>query len=298
MNGKQLQSETLRAICSGCRSSALSCRRACLLLWISQALLAQVGPLNTTRYVNCVRDGKGQDVASRTVRTPVFKSKQESRAYGVVIARHSAIGCQNITSVYISDRGDRFRAVFHQHPEPRPDGTVYDGNGIEAIRWSPSGKLVLAELSQWTWGTDSGWNIKYLIATVGERIAREIQVGDAVAKQFRHPCAREVKSKGWLDDKQIEIEVSPAKDVDEEGTPGGLPSCVQKPTRFRFNVVSGTLAQNGPSKLNLSTARTTASYPTSLPRCVLAPCGRSQLRPQPRRWLRPSERLIRPLCRT
>jgi len=36
-----------------------------------------------------------------------------------------------------------------------------------------------------------------------------------------------------------DIEVDPDKDVDEEGTVGPTPSCVQRPTQFSFAVDSG-----------------------------------------------------------
>jgi hypothetical protein len=122
---------------------------------------------------------------------------------------------------------------------------VYDGNGVEAIRWSPSGQRILVEVSQWTWGTDFGWNTKYVLMTPNEPGARELPVVDTLDRQFAQPCVREVTSKGWRDDARIEIEVNPVKDVDEEGLAGPVPSCVQKPTRFSFDVVSASLHRTG-----------------------------------------------------
>ena len=219
----------------------------CLLLWACQAsVIAQTEKPLATRYVECVRDHLGRDVASRTLRTPIFESRQGSKAYGVVTAEHTSNGCQNTATLYIADPGEEgFRAVLQQKPEALPDGTVYDGDGIEAIRWSPSGKRILLEVSQWIWGTDSGWNIKYFVLPSDGRSARELPIRDAVATYFSRSCVREIASKQWLDDTRFEIEVRPAKDLDEEGMAGPTPSCVQKPRRFHFDVLRGRLHSAG-----------------------------------------------------
>jgi hypothetical protein len=222
-------------------ASLLGC--ACAVLFHLQVpAFAQSGHPPETRYVDCVRDNKGVPADSRTAKTPIFESKLGSRAYGVVNARMSSpAACHNTTTVYVAGRDRTFRIAFQQEPEPLSDGTVYDGNGIEALRWSPSGKRILVEVSQWTWGTDFGWNTKYVLITLGQQGAREIPVLDAVAKQVAQQCVRQVTSTRWLDDTRIEIEVRPAKDVDEDGETRPMPSCVQKPTRFSVDVLTGTL---------------------------------------------------------
>ena len=174
------------------------------------------------------------------MQTPVFISKQGFRAYGVVVARHSLEGsCKNISTVYVAEPAGTFEIAFQQTPELLPDGSVYDGNGIETIRWSPSGTRTLIEVSQWTWGTDSTWNTKYILLTPDEGSARELPIPAAIQRHFAQPCARLVRSKGWLDDGRISIELMPVKDVDEQGVADATPSCVANPTLFSFEVDSG-----------------------------------------------------------
>jgi len=208
----------------------------------STAVAQRDTPL-ATAYVECVRDAKGRDIASRSVRTPTFKSVRGT-VYAVVTAEHSQqYSCENNTAVYIAGRGRKLRLAFQQKPERLPDGTVYDGNGVEAIRWSPSGNRMVVEVSQWTWGTDFGWNTKYIVVSPATEAATEIPVLRDIAQQFPQECVRNVISKGWRDNTHIAVEVGPAKDVDEEGLPGPTPSCVVKPTTYLFDVESGRLRQ-------------------------------------------------------
>jgi hypothetical protein len=193
-----------------------------------------------TQYLECVRDAKGVDVASRSMPTPVFDSKQGFKAYGVVVANRSPEGaCTNTTTVYFSEPAGTFRVAFQQQTERLPDGSVYDGNGIENIQWSPTGRVLLIEVSQWTWGTDSTWNVKYILVDAGTAEVRELPITAAVQKHFTKACAWLAGSGEWLDDREIDIELQPYKDVDEEGAPGPTPSCVAKPTRLSFDVNSG-----------------------------------------------------------
>lgn len=191
------------------------------------------------QYVECVQGDKGADVASRSIRTPVFQSKQGFKAYGVVIANRSPEGaCQNTTTVYVAEPAGTFRVAFQQQAERLPDGSVYDGNGIENIRWSPAGSRLFLEVSQWTWGTDSTWNTKYILVSTATGEVRELPVAAAIQKQFGKTCAWLASSKAWLDDVLLDIELKPYNEVDEEGNAGPTPSCVGKPTRFSFDVDS------------------------------------------------------------
>ncbi len=218
----------------------------CLLICTLLRSAAAQSKALETNYVQCMRDSSGRDIASRRVRTPTFKSAQGRRAYGVVSANvSSSAGCRNSTSIYIADRGGAFRVAFRQQPEPLPDGTVYDGNGIEAIRWSPSGQRLLVEVSQWTWGTDSSWFTKFVLIAPDRRGFRELPVLGTLAKQFRKECVRQVTSKGWLDERRIAIEIGPAKDVPDEDGTASVPSCVQQATSFTFDVETGSLVQRG-----------------------------------------------------
>lgn len=204
---------------------------------------SEVKPL-PTEFLECVRDAKGVDVASRSMPTPVFDSKQGFRAYGVVVARRSPEGaCENTTTVYFTEPGGTFRVAFEQKAERLPDGGVYDGNGIENLLWSPAGTRLLIEVSQWTWGTDSTWNTKYVVISSETGPATELPVTAAIQKHFAKPCAWIDSSEGWLDDERIAIELNPNLDVDEEGHAGPTPSCVQEPTHFTFDIDSGDFVE-------------------------------------------------------
>jgi hypothetical protein len=230
------------------RLSVVLCR-APRFLWYAYLLLccvaanafAQSKPL-VTQYVECVQDDKGRDVASRSMQTPVVDSNQGFRAYGVVVASHSAEGtCKNTSTVYLAEPAGTFRAALQQTPELLPDGSVYDGNGIESIEWSPSGTRVLIQVSQWTWGTDSSWNTKYILLTPGEWSTKELPIPAAIQRYFAQPCAWLASAKEWLDEGTISIELLPVNELDEEGVPDSTPSCVATPTLFGFEVDSGNV---------------------------------------------------------
>lgn len=210
-----------------------------LLCCVSASVFAQGKPL-VTKYVECVRDDKGRDVASRSMQTPVFDSKLGFRTYAIVVASHSQEGtCKNTSTVYLAEPAGTFRVALQQSPELLPDGSAYDGNGIETIQWSPSGTRLLIQVSQWTWGTDSNWNTKYVLFAPTEEGGRELPIMAAIKRYFARPCARLVSSNGWVNDGEIDIEIQPVKHVDEDEIADPTPSCVGTPTRFSFNVNSG-----------------------------------------------------------
>jgi hypothetical protein len=175
------------------------------------------------------------------VQTPLFESKQGFRTYGLVVASYLPEGaCKNTSIIYVAEAAGPFRVALQQSTELLPDGSVYDGNGIETIEWSPSGTRFLVQVSQWMWGTDGGEYTKYFLLTPAEGNARELPIPAAIQRYFAQPCARLVDSKEWLDDgRRISIELMPVKDVDEEGVADPTPSCVITPTLFSFDVDSG-----------------------------------------------------------
>ena len=205
-------------------------------------MIAQPAKSLSTQYVECVRNDKGEDVASREVKTPVFTSKTGVRAFGVVAAaKISPGGCQNRTALYIAQPRGSFQLVYQQGTEPTHDGSVYDGNGIEAIRWSPSGKRVLVQIFQWIWGSDFGENTKHVVFTTGDRKARVISPVEAIWKQFKQPCTARIETTGWIDDDRIQLNLNPFVDTDEEGIRSSIPSCVKGTVKFSFDVDSGSL---------------------------------------------------------
>ena len=220
------------------RASRCGWYAALLFCCFASNTFAEGKPL-PTQYVECVQDDKGVEVASRSMPTPIFDSKQGFKAYGVVIASHSPGGaCTNTTTVYFAEPAGTFRVAFQQQSERRPDGSVYDGNGIENMQWSPDGTRLLIAVSQWIWGTDSTWNTKYILVFPATGEVREVPIATVIQKYFARPCAWLDSSNGWLEDGRIDIEIKPYN-VDDEGDPEPTPSCVAKPARFSFDVDSG-----------------------------------------------------------
>jgi hypothetical protein len=232
----------LLAYANGRNQMRWNCLHAVILLpYLVTALSAQLNKALATQYLECVRNAEGKDVASRKEQTPVFATEDGTRAYGVAAAEYGSGTCKNTSFVYIAKPQRPFVLLFKQVAEPLPDGTVYDGNGIQAIRWSPSGKWLLIEISQWAWGTDSTFHTKYLLLHRGENAPRQIMPEETIWKRFTHRCQMSNASRGWTDNSHIEFEVSPSQTKDEEGVPDPEPPCVKQMTRFSFDVVSQTL---------------------------------------------------------
>jgi hypothetical protein len=218
--------------------------RASLLLIVCLpfSLLGQSLKPLSAEFVNCVTNPNGVPVASHKQRTPVVESKTGSRAYGEVNAQSSKIGvCENRTVVYVADINGAFRPILQQNLETTGDGSVYDGNGVSYLSWSPSGKNLLVVLFQWTWGTDGGGNNKYFLIDIGDDSPKLISPERAIRKQFSQPCASLINFTRWLDDHRIELEVRPFIARNEEGEPDGTASCVKETTMFSFDIASNAV---------------------------------------------------------
>jgi hypothetical protein len=219
------------------------CYASVLLGCVATTVYSQDKPLKT-EYLECVLDNKSRNVASRSLQTPVFESEQGFKAYGLVIASYSPEGaCKNTSTVYLAEPARTFRVVFQQTQERLADGSVYDGNGIENMHWSLSGTRLLVEVSQWTWGTDTGLYTKYILVTAYGDGVTELPIASAIRRYFVQPCIRLVSSKGWVDDTHIGIVINPDKDVDEEGKADPTRSCVGTTTQFSFDIDSGDLVK-------------------------------------------------------
>jgi hypothetical protein len=179
-------------------------------------------------------------VASHTIKTPVFTSKQGRDVFGVVTAKLvSAGGCRNTTILYVASSHDSPRPIWRQATERLPDTSVLDGNGIREIQWSPSGTRALIVLSQWIWGSDTGLVNKYIVFTSTERGAKQISPEHAIWERFKQPCTTSIDTIGWIDDKHIQLLAKPFEDFDEEGGRTSVPSCVITPLRLSFDVITG-----------------------------------------------------------
>ena len=160
-----------------------------LILYFPFALNAQSLQPLSTEFVDCVRNQRGVPVASRRQQTPVVESKIGSRAYGEISAEASrGGGCEVSTIVYVAKIHGSFRPALQQGVESLPDGSIYDGNGVAYMSWSPSGRKLLVVVFQWTWGTDGGGNFKYFLIETGDHAAKLMLPERAIWKQFKRPC--------------------------------------------------------------------------------------------------------------
>lgn len=193
-----------------------------------------------TEFVDCVTNKVGQPVESRKKQTSVFVSPNGSRAYAVVHAEASHGSCRNSTVVYVAGVDGAFIPVHQQSLETDAQGSVYDGNGVAHISWSPSGSTLLVVISLWTWGTDGGGNYKYVLIDSADHSSKLAFPERYIFKQFSHPCAALIEFDRWLDDQHIVLEARPYTSGEDEGA-DRTPSCVQQAKMFTFNTVNDTV---------------------------------------------------------
>ena len=131
-----------------------------------------------TEFVDCVTNQRGVPVASNKQQTPLIKSRSGIVAYAEITAQSSTIGqCQNSTTVYVGQGNGSFRRVLRQGVERISDGSIYDGNGVAYMSWSPSGRNLLVVLFQWIWGTDGDGNYKYFLIKAGDNASFRTSFG-------------------------------------------------------------------------------------------------------------------------
>ena len=200
-----------------------------------------------TEFVNCVTNQRGVATASNKQRTPLVKSSVGNIAYGEVTAETSRGGsCQNNTTVYTAGSNGSFRPVLQQGVERIPDGSIYDGNGIAYLSWSPSGRNLLAVLFQWTYGTDAGGNYKYFVIGKEDNSANLIFPERAIWEKFKPPCNALISFNGWVDNQRIRLEVRPFVATDEEGKRDPTPACIKETTMFSFDIVTKAASRASP----------------------------------------------------
>ena len=157
-----------------------------------------------TEFVNCVTNQRGVPVQANKQQTPLVKSSTGNVAYGEVRAEALRAGsCQNSTTVYRAESSGSFRPILRQGVERLPDGSVYDGNGVAYLDWSPSGEKLMVVLFQWTYGTDGGGNYKYFLIEEGDHSAKLIFPERAIGEHFQRLCSAVTRFKGWIDNQRI-----------------------------------------------------------------------------------------------
>ena len=103
--------------------------------------------------------------AARSARTPVARSPRGFLAYGEVKVEVQNDDCGNTTTLYVAaGEGKEFRNVY------KKDG---GGNGIRTIGWSPDGDHLLAEVTLWTYESDTGFEYTPVIYDAATSTAQE-----------------------------------------------------------------------------------------------------------------------------
>jgi len=211
------------------------------------ALCAQSLKPLPTEFVDCVTNQRGVPILPKKQETALIKSSVGKTAYGEVNAELlRGGGCQNNTTVYMAENNGPFRPIVRQGLERLPDGSIYDGNGVEYLEWSPSGRNLLVVLFQWMKGTDDGGNYKYFLIEEDENSAKLIFPERAIWEQFKRPCSALIKFNGWVDNQRIALEVRPFVATDEEGKPDPTPTCIKEATTFSFDVVTNEVKPASP----------------------------------------------------
>jgi hypothetical protein len=179
--------------------------------------------------------------AARSARTSVVRSPKGFLAYGEVKVTVQSDDCENTTTLFVATgEGKEFKSVY------KKEGS---GNGIRIIGWSPDGDHLLAEVTSWTYETDTGFEYTPVIydaatSTAQENSALEKALMDHLGKD----CSFEHNLTHWKTNRQVLVKVSPYQDVDGSDEY----SCVKQPKLFLYDLQTNSLIPfpPHPSKTN------------------------------------------------
>jgi hypothetical protein len=183
-------------------------------------------------YLSCTFwDGKAwSKPAARSARTHVVRSPKGFLAYGEVKVAAKNDDCENTTTLYVAaGEGKEFRSVY------KKEGS---GNGIRIIGWSPGGDQLLAEVTSWTYETDTGFEYTPVVydattSTAQENSALEKALIDHLGKD----CSFEHNLTHWKTNRQVLVKVSPYQAVDGSDEY----SCVKQPKLLLYDLQTNSL---------------------------------------------------------
>jgi len=162
-------------------------------------------------------------------------SKAGGRAYASVTAEGENLSCRNTSVLYVAKPDSAFEPVFRAVPK----GTQ-DGNGIRIIGWSPSGKKLLAEATDWAYGSDAGLNRTVLIYEVGKGL-RTVAIDRSLNGRFGRECLFDYSVTRWESESAIQLLVLPQHETMDERS-----SCVSRQTALIYDVDKGSLKSEQP----------------------------------------------------
>lgn len=180
-------------------------------------------------FVSCWSKDSASYPVSRFVKSEVVTSRSYWRAYATVKANAYDGSCQNATNLYVASPAGAFVRVFRQLPL-----ATQDGNGIRILGWSPSGAKLLAEVTDWAYGSDAGPNRAVLI--YDSHGIQKPDLGASLEKRFDKHCLFDYSVIGWQSESTIILHVRPFREVLDD-----RPSCVDQPTSFVYQMERGAL---------------------------------------------------------
>jgi hypothetical protein len=168
--------------------------------------------------------------AARSARTPVVRSPKGFLAYGEVKVAVQNDDCENTTKLYVAaGEGKEFRSVY------KKEGS---GNGIRIIGWSPGGDHLLAEITLWTYETDTGFEYTPVIYDAATSTAQENwALEKALMGYLGKDCSFEHNLTHWKTNRQVLVKVSPYRAVDGSDE---YP-CVKQPKLLLYDLQTNSL---------------------------------------------------------
>ncbi len=218
-----------------------------LSLALNQSPSKQDGPLVSDKdplYLSCtIWTGQSWTApAARSAKTPVFTSSVGFRAYGEVKVEVHGEDCENTIALYIANGPD---VSFKSINVP----LRHDGGGIRLVGWSPNGKLLLFDVNQWAYETDTGFAREPVIFNADTNSISELpELDAALTAHFGSDCEFEHSTARWRTDSEFSIKISrtpPSEEYEQH-------FCVKSPVFLIYNTEKKMLSSlpNATKKLS------------------------------------------------
>src|SRR5437763_11883986 len=184
---------------------------------------------NDLSFIDCSPEGQNSNAVSRSFVSPTWTSKMGWRAYASVTAEGENLSCHNAATLYIAKPDSAFAPVFRAVPK----GTQ-DGNGIRIVGWSPGGNKLLAEATDWAYGSDAGLNRTVLIYEAARGL-RTVDIDKGLNERFGRECLFDYTVTRWESESSILLRLLPSHETLEE-----RPPCVTRQTTFVYDIGDGS----------------------------------------------------------
>lgn len=208
--------------------------RESLLVSVALLNLVSFASSQDTIFVSCWSGPRSDTFRTRSVKSPTISSGTGQKAYVSVKTTASGRSCRNNTKLFVAGPTGEFRKAFELEPNETDDG-----NGMRLIGWSRGGTKLLAELTRWTYGSDTGMDRDVIVYDSGARRISKFDVAESLATHFGQDCAFDFETKAWHEPGAVVVAVRVYKDNLDET----LKSCVQQPTNLIVELATGAVSQ-------------------------------------------------------